>query len=51
MELYATVARRRLGEVIGGEQGEELVDEAEVWMRRQQIKNPPAMTRMLAPGF
>jgi serine/threonine protein kinase/tetratricopeptide (TPR) repeat protein len=51
MELYATAARRRLGEVIGGEQGKELVDEAEVWMRRQQIKNPPAMTRMLAPGF
>jgi len=33
------------------ERGRQLVAEADVWMREQRIKNPEAMTRMLAPGF
>ncbi|HUE84043.1 MAG TPA: protein kinase [Pyrinomonadaceae bacterium] len=51
MHLYAAAARRRLGEVVGGERGRQLVAEADAWMTKQQIKNPQAMTRMLAPGF
>jgi len=51
MKLYAAAARRRLGEIIGGNRGAELVDMSEDWMRRQQIKNPSAFANMLAPGF
>jgi hypothetical protein len=51
MELYSAAARRRLGQVVGLDRGQELMTEAETWMRGQQIKNPAAMTRMLAPGF
>jgi eukaryotic-like serine/threonine-protein kinase len=51
MALFAAVSRRRLGQVMGGERGAELVAEADAWMRNQQIKNPVLMTRMLAPGW
>jgi eukaryotic-like serine/threonine-protein kinase len=51
MWLYAAAARHRLGERLAGERGDQLVAEAEAWMTEQRIKNPTAMTRMLAPGF
>ena len=51
MRLYAAAARHRLGELLGDDRGGQLVAEAEAWMVEQRIKNPEAMTRMLAPGF
>lgn len=51
MKLYAAAARRRMGEITGGERGAELIAESEEWMRRQQIKNPATFADMLAPGF
>ena len=51
MRLYAAAARRRLGEALGGERGQLLLNESESWMRDQQIADPESMTRMLAPGF
>lgn len=51
MNLYGAASRRCLGELIGGESGQGLISEAEAWMERQRIKNPAAMTRMLAPGL
>src|SRR6185503_11743557 len=51
MKLYAAASKRRLGETLDGERGAELIKEADAWMLSQKIKNPAAMTRMLAPGF
>ncbi len=51
MRLYAAAARRRLGEKLGGERGRQLIIEADTWMAEQKIKNPEALTKMLAPGF
>jgi hypothetical protein len=51
MELYAAASRRRLGEMVGGDHGYQLLTETSAWMASQRIKNPDAMTRMLAPGF
>ncbi|HEX7296790.1 MAG TPA: hypothetical protein VF251_13610, partial [Pyrinomonadaceae bacterium] len=51
MKLYAAVAKRRLGEITGGAEGERLKEEAEQWMRDQKIKAPEKITRMLAPGI
>jgi len=51
MRLYAAAARRRLGEKVGGERGQQLIAESDAWMTEQKIKRPDALTRMLAPGF
>ena len=51
MLLHAAAVRRRLGEKLRDERGSQLVAQANAWMSGQKIKNPEAMTRMLAPGF
>jgi serine/threonine protein kinase/tetratricopeptide (TPR) repeat protein len=51
MALYAAAARRRLGEILGGTSGDELISQADDWMTRQRIANPAAVTNLLAPGF
>jgi serine/threonine protein kinase/tetratricopeptide (TPR) repeat protein len=51
MALYAAAARRRLGELRSGDEGRELIAQSEEWMSKQQIKNPVAVTNLMAPGF
>jgi len=51
MALHAEVARRRLGEVVGGEAGRALVARADAFMERQGIKRPDRWTAIHAPGF
>jgi hypothetical protein len=51
MQLYAAVSRRRLGLLVGGTSGEALRLEANHWMSAQEIRNPDAMARLIAPGF
>jgi eukaryotic-like serine/threonine-protein kinase len=51
MTLYAVVTRHRLGEMIGGDRGQELQQDADEWMSRQLIKNPSKLMNLLAPGF
>jgi hypothetical protein len=49
--LYAAATRRRLGQLVGGDQGKALVAEADRWMTAQGIRNPERMTAVYAPGF
>ena len=51
MTFHAAVARRRLGQLQGGEPGRSLVDEADAWMNSQGIRSPARMARLIAPGF
>jgi hypothetical protein len=51
MALHAAAARRRRGELMGGEAGRELMAAADAWMTGQKIKSPERMTAMLAPGL
>jgi serine/threonine protein kinase len=51
MRLHAAAARHRLGERIGGSQGYTLMEQAEAWMKCQNILRPDRMTALLAPGF
>jgi len=51
MLLYAAVAGRRRGQLLGGDAGRELVQNAETWMIGQGIRNPARWSAMYAPGF
>ena len=50
MTLHATVARRCLGRLLGGDGGRSLAEGADAWMSGQGIQNPERMAAMLAPG-
>ncbi len=50
-EQYAAAARYRLGSLIGGVEGQALLDDARVWLRRQDIREPTRMLDVWAPGF
>jgi hypothetical protein len=51
MRLDAAAARRRLGELLGGAEGRDLVARANAWMTAQNVVNPSRMTAVCAPGF
>jgi eukaryotic-like serine/threonine-protein kinase len=51
MSLHAAVCRRRLGALVGGDRGLRLRVDATRWMGAQEIRNPSAIARVIAPGF
>lgn len=50
MEVNCAVARLRLGELIGGAQGDELVAEGNARLAAQAVKAPAKVARLIAPG-
>lgn len=48
--MYAAAARRRLGELLGGDEGKALLAESDAVMRAQRIVNLDAVTEMLCAG-
>jgi tetratricopeptide (TPR) repeat protein len=51
MNLYAAVARRRLGELAADEDSQERRRQADAWMTSEGIVNASRITRLIAPGF
>jgi hypothetical protein len=51
MRLYAAVARRRLGQLRGGDGGRALLAEADAWMNAQGVRDASKLSRVIAPGF
>jgi hypothetical protein len=51
MKLFAAVTQRRLGELVGGDEGGTLVHQANAWMTTHGIVNADRTTATLAPGF
>ncbi|MDR3637306.1 MAG: hypothetical protein P4L84_26115, partial [Isosphaeraceae bacterium] len=51
MGLCATVADWRLGTLIGGEEGRQLLESADASMRTQSIVRPDRVAALFAPGF
>ncbi len=49
MNLYAAASRRRLGEILGGDQGRAQLERADSWMNQQGIRNPARMADVFAP--
>jgi hypothetical protein len=50
MRLYAAAARRRLGELIGGDEGKGLIAAGDAVMRAERIEDLDAVTEMLCAG-
>ena len=51
MALYGAAARRRCGQLLGGDAGEQLIASADQAMAEQGVRRPERMARVLAPGF
>jgi hypothetical protein len=51
MKAYASASRRRLGALLGGDEGRALVDRENAWQRGEAIRNCDRFTALLAPGF
>ncbi len=51
MGLLAACMRRRLGTLLKGDEGRDLVSRADAWMAAQSIRFPAKMTACWAPGF
>ena len=51
MPLYAMAATRRLGELLGGEEGRRLLNQADAAMNSRGVRDPVRMTAVYAPGF
>ena len=49
MFLHVACARRRLGEILAGDEGAALFAAGTQWMNEQGIRNPEAMTRTIVP--
>ncbi len=48
--LYANAAKRRLGQVLGGDEGSRLVQAADAAMRAEAVRSPERFAAILAPG-
>ena len=51
MALHDAVARRLLGDLLGGDDGAAMTRKATSWMEAQGIVKPERITALLAPGF
>ncbi len=51
MRLCSSAARRRHGELIGGETGRSAIGREDDWMASQRIQDPARMAAMILPRF
>jgi eukaryotic-like serine/threonine-protein kinase len=49
MNLHATLARRRVGELAGGAEGARILAEADAWLAAQEVRAPERPARMYVP--
>ena len=49
MGLHAAAARRRRGELLGGQEGARLVADADAWMSAERVVNPARICALLVP--
>jgi hypothetical protein len=49
MQMHARAVRRQRGMLLGGSEGKLLVEDADAWLRAQEIRDPERLTAMLVP--
>jgi hypothetical protein len=49
MQMHARVVRRQRGALLGGDEGKLLVQDADAWLRAQEVKEPERLTAMMVP--
>ncbi len=49
-QLFHAVAQRRLGELLGGDEGQALIDQADAWFASEGIVRPQRVVGMLGAG-
>jgi hypothetical protein len=49
MRLHATMARRRLGELMGGVEGQEAIAEVDAWLHARGVVSPERLARVFMP--
>jgi len=51
MAFQLAAARRKLGQVLGGEEGAALLTESDAWMTKEGVVDPERMCEVVAPGL
>ncbi len=51
MRMYAAAARRQRGRLLGGAEGEKLVQQADALMKAEGVREPARIAAVLVPGF
>jgi hypothetical protein len=51
MPLYCAASNRRLGQLIGGDDGRRIIDQADEDLHQRQVVNPERLTNVFAPGW
>jgi serine/threonine protein kinase len=49
--MFAAAVRRRRGELLGGDEGSGLINQANAWMTTQNVQDPARLTAAYAPAF
>jgi len=49
MALHAAAARRRLGSLVGGDDGAAMIEQGDAWMREEGTADPDRITALFAP--
>jgi hypothetical protein len=51
MRLCEKIAARRRGQLLKGDQGDDLMADADTWMSAHGVRDPERMSDVFAPGF
>jgi tetratricopeptide (TPR) repeat protein len=51
MDLHAAATRRRLGELVGGDEGAAHIGEADAWLATEGVRNPARIAAALVPAI
>jgi hypothetical protein len=51
MHFYTEACRRKIGQLVGGEDGRERIAQSDAWMTEHIVRNPEAMSSVVVPSL